>query len=67
MECLHLYNISSHVMSFYDIIATLCFFKNDNAYLQLIRSDIMRHSFTILLKMGCNSLDISIFIESHKI
>jgi len=47
MECLHLYNISRHVMSLYDIIATLCFFKNDDAYLQLIRGDVVRHRFTI--------------------
>jgi len=66
MECLHLSNISRHVMSLYDIIDTLCFFKNDNAYLQLIRGDVVRHRFTILLKMSCNSLDTSIFIESHK-
>jgi hypothetical protein len=67
MEILHLYNISSHVMSFYNLIeVTLFFFKNDNGYLQLICGDVVRHRFTILLKTSCNAVNTSIFIESHK-
>jgi hypothetical protein len=65
-EYSHLSNNSSYVMSLYDIIDIVCFFKNDNAYLQLIRGDVVRHRFTILLKMSSNAVNTSIFIQSHK-
>jgi len=56
---------SSQKFEFGGALSLLQSFKG-GAYRFLESMVTLGHGFTILLKMSCNAVDTSIFIESHK-